>query len=87
GIVRRFSELLASRDVNIVDLFGEVRGDQFVLIGQLEVPDRWDIGMFQADLDEIGEELHFTVRLQHENIFVATNQVHFRIGQRMDSIS
>ncbi|MDD3469773.1 MAG: hypothetical protein PHE53_07315 [Thermoguttaceae bacterium] len=80
GIVRRFSEFLAGKDINIVDLFGEVRDGQFVLIGQLEVPDRWDVRMFQADLDEIGQELHFTVRLQHENIFVATNQLRMRIG-------
>ena len=28
-----------------------------------------------ADLEQMGEELGFTVKLQHENIFVATNQL------------
>ncbi len=75
GIVRRFSQYLAGRDINIVDLYGDRSGDEFVLIGQLEVPTRWDIGMLQTDLEQMGEELGFTVKLQHENVFVATNQL------------
>ena len=75
GIVRRFSQYLAGRDVNIVDLYGDRTGEEFVLIGQVEVPKRWDIRMLQADLEQMGDELGFTVKLQHENIFVATNQL------------
>ncbi len=75
GIVRRFSQYLAGKDVNIVDLYGDRKGDDFVLIGQVEVPKRWDIRMLQADLEQMGQELGFTVKLQHENIFVATNQL------------
>ncbi len=75
GIVKGFSRYLAGKDVNIVDLYGERRGEEFVLIGQLEVPTRWDIRMLQADLEQMGEELGFTVKLQHENVFVATNQL------------
>ena len=29
----------------------------------------------QADLEHMGKDLGFTVKLQHENIFVATNQL------------
>jgi glycine cleavage system transcriptional repressor len=75
GIVRRFSQYLAGKDVNIVDLFGDRSGEDFVLIGQVEVPMHWDIRMMQADLEQMGKELGFTVKLQHENIFVATNQL------------
>jgi glycine cleavage system transcriptional repressor len=75
GIVRRFSQYLAGKDINIVDLYGDRKGEEFVLIGQLEVPTRWDIRMLQADLEQMGEELGFAVKLQHENIFVATNQL------------
>jgi glycine cleavage system transcriptional repressor len=75
GIVRRFSQYLAGKDINIVDLYGDRSGDEFVLIGQLEVPARWDIRMLQADLEQMGHDLGFTVKLQHENIFVATNQL------------
>jgi len=75
GIVRRFSQYLAGKDINIVDLYGDRTGDEFVLVGQLEVPKRWDIRMLQADLEQMGSELGFTVKLQHENVFVATNQL------------
>jgi glycine cleavage system transcriptional repressor len=75
GIVRRFSEYLAGKDINIVDLFGDRTGDEFVLVGQLEVPQHWDLRLLQADLEQMGEEMHFTVKLQHENVFVATNQL------------
>jgi len=75
GIVRRFSQYLAGKDINIVDLFGDRSGDEFVLIGQLEVPEHWDIRMLQTDLEQMGAELGFTVKLQHENVFVATNQL------------
>jgi glycine cleavage system transcriptional repressor len=75
GIVRRFSQYLAGKDVNIVDLYGDRTGDDFVLISQVEVPSHWDIRLMQADLEQIGQELGFTVKLQHENIFVATNQL------------
>jgi glycine cleavage system transcriptional repressor len=75
GIVRRFSQYLAGKDINIVDLFGDRTGDEFVLIGQVEIPVHWDIRMLQDDLEQMGAELNFTVKLQHENVFVATNQL------------
>ena len=81
GIVRRFSQYLAGKDVNIVDLYGDRDGSQFVLIGQVEVPAHWDIRMMQTDLEQIGQELGFTVKLQHENVFVATNQLRLSHGQ------
>ncbi|MGO9112226.1 MAG: glycine cleavage system protein R, partial [Thermoguttaceae bacterium] len=81
GIVRRFSQYLAGKDVNIVDLYGDCNGSQFVLIGQVEVPARWDVRMMQTDLEQMGQELGFTVKLQHENVFVATNQLRLIHGQ------
>jgi glycine cleavage system transcriptional repressor len=81
GIVRRFSQYLASKDVNIVDLYGDRSGDEFVLIGEVEVPMRWDVRMMQADLEQMGQELGFTVKLQHANIFVATNQLRLPRGR------
>lgn len=83
GIVRRFSQYLAGKDINIVDLYGDLRREEFVLIGQLEVPAHWDIRMLQADLEQMGSELGFTVKLQHENVFVATNQLRLQtFGRR-----
>ena len=40
-----------------------------------------------ADLEAMGAELGFTVRLQHENIFVATNQLRMAHGRSGPSVS
>ena len=85
GIVRRFSQYLASKDINIVDLYGDRTGNEFVLIGQVEVPTRWDVRMMQADLEQMGKELGFTVKLQHEGIFLATNQLRLPRSQATSS--
>jgi len=75
GVIHRFSAYLAGKDINIVDLYWDCAGEDFVLIAQVEIPKRWEMGLLQADLDEIGREEGFNVRVQHENIFVATNQL------------
>ena len=75
GIVREFSRYLAGHDINITDLFGDQRDEDFVLIGQLTIPLGVNIGSLRDDLEETGRELGFTVKLQHNNIFVATNQL------------
>ncbi|MDO4586091.1 MAG: ACT domain-containing protein [Planctomycetia bacterium] len=79
-IVAQFSRYLAGKDINIIDLFGYITTDgNFVMISQVEVDPRLDIQNIQYDLEELGLEFGFTVGLQHNNIFVATNQL------RMDS--
>ncbi len=75
GVIYRFSSLLAEKGINIVDLYGQLDGGQFVLISQVQIPRRWDLAMLQADLEALGREQGYTVRLQHENIFIATNQL------------
>ena len=75
GMLLHFSQYLAGKDINIVDLYGDRTGGEFVLISQVEIPRQWDIRQLQADLEQMGRETGFTVRLQHENIFVATNQL------------
>ena len=75
GIVLRFSQYLAAKDINNIDMYGNRTGEDFVLIAQVEIPARWEIAVLQADLEQIARQERYTVRLQHENIFVATNQL------------
>ncbi|MCL2306572.1 MAG: hypothetical protein FWC43_14635 [Planctomycetaceae bacterium] len=77
GMIQRFSRYAADHDINIVDLFGDQTATEFVVIGQLEVPRHYDTRVLQDDLEEIGRELGFTIKMQHRNIFVATNQIRF----------
>ncbi|MDR2170479.1 MAG: hypothetical protein LBP59_10090 [Planctomycetaceae bacterium] len=77
GIIRDFTQYLSGRDINIADLFGERTDGEFHLVGQLEIPTDVDIRLLQDDLEEIGRERDFTVRLQHKDVFTATNQLRF----------
>jgi len=78
GTIFRFTSYLADKGVNIVDLYGDRADDRFVLISQVQIPPQWDLAMLQADLEHMGAELGFTVRMQHENVFVATNELRLR---------
>lgn len=75
GIIREFSRYLAGHDINITDLYGARRDENFVLIGQLTIPPKVNIRSIQSDLEITGKEYGFTVKVQHNNIFVATNQL------------
>ena len=75
GIVREFSRYLAGHDINITDLYGGQREEDFVLIGQLTIPPKVNIRSIQGDLEVTGREYGFTVKVQHNNIFAATNQL------------
>ncbi len=75
GVVFRFSHYLAGKGINISDLYGTVADGQFLLLGQVRIPHKWDIRMLQADLENLAAEIGHTVRLHHENVFVATNQL------------
>lgn len=76
GIVSKFTRYLGDKDVNILDLYGKITPDnEFLLIGQVEVNPNLDLQNIQFDLEEIGEREGFTVRIQHNNVFVATNHI------------
>ena len=75
GVVLRFSRYLWEKGININDLYGTVADGQFILVGQVRVPHQWDIRMLQVDLEQLAGEIGHTVRLQHENVFFATNQL------------
>lgn len=78
GTIFRFSSYLAEKGVNIIDLYGDSQQGRFLLVSEVQVPSQWDITMLQADLEHMGQELGFGVRMQHENLFVATNELRLR---------
>jgi predicted amino acid-binding ACT domain protein len=75
GIVKMFSGYLSSHDINITDLYARRKEDDFVLVGKLTIPDNINTRDIKDDLEELGKGCGFTVRVQHNNIFVATNQI------------
>ena len=76
GIISLFTRYLSDKEINIVDLYGKITPEgEFVLIGQVEVNPNLDLQNLQYDLEEMGDQVGFTVRIQHNNVFVATNQI------------
>jgi glycine cleavage system transcriptional repressor len=78
GILQRVTSYLASRNVNIEDLYAYVEGDGFRFVGQLEVSPDLDVERLQMDLGALWPSGELQVSLQHENVFLATNHVDFR---------
>jgi glycine cleavage system transcriptional repressor len=75
GILHTLSNHLASRQINIDDLYACVKDGIFIVICQVSIPAGLDVTMLQLDLEAAGEQGGFIASMQHENIFVATNEL------------
>ena len=82
GTIHRLTCYMAEKGINVVDLYGSRQGDTFVLTSEVQVPPQWDIGVLQTELEHMGDELGFRVRMQHEDVFVATNELRLRREHR-----
>ena len=78
GILRALTNYLGSKAINIDDLYACVQNDDFVVICQVTVPADQDVYMLQTDLESVGRSLGVHVAMQHEDIFVATNELSLR---------
>lgn len=78
GILQAVSEYLGAQQINIDDLYCCVQAGEFVLICEVSVPQGQDVEWLQAGLEEVGRQRGFTTHMQHENIFVATNELRFK---------
>ena len=47
-----------------------------MLIGEIDVPAECDLGQVQIDLEAIDVSHALSVRIQHENLFLATNDLY-----------
>ncbi|MCX7046182.1 MAG: hypothetical protein NTX50_11940 [Candidatus Sumerlaeota bacterium] len=84
GIVHEITAFLAGNDINILDLYCFLRPPkEFVLIGEIEVPPDRDLRQLQIDLEEIGAQSAISVRIQHENLFLATNDLYLTRQERL----
>lgn len=78
GLVAGIGAFLAGRDINIEDMYAR-RDDegsgQFVMILQIRCGPERDTRQLQLDLAELADEYGVVAHLQHENVFLATNEV------------
>ncbi len=81
GIIAKICGFLASRNINIEDLYAYVDDGKFIFISQLRVPRAKDVRQLQIDIEGLYKGKGMVVHLQHENIFLATQKVDFRGGE------
>jgi len=82
GIVRGLAACFASRGVNIEDVWNEVRDGRFIVIFHLTVPASVDPKELRYELEHAAADLGVAVRLQHQDIFTATNSLNVHTLQR-----
>ena len=75
GILRELAHYLSSRQINIDDLYACVEHDEFIVICEVSIPVGLDVFMIQADLESVGRSLGVAIQMQHEDVFIATNEL------------
>jgi len=81
GVIHRISSYLASRNINVEDLYAYREGPRFVLLAQVQVPPDQELERLQMDVASLWAAGDMEVTLQHENIFLATNNIDFRSAE------
>jgi ACT domain-containing protein len=70
GIVARITTVMASFNVNIVDISQTTMQGIFTMIMLAEAPqDHFDLAEFQKSMDDAGKNLGVEVKVQHEDAF------------------
>jgi glycine cleavage system transcriptional repressor len=82
GTIHGISGCLAASGVNIIDLHARSEpGGRFALIMEAFLPPALSPGEVRAELERFGRERGLEAFVQHENIFLATNEAHpVRVG-------
>ncbi len=78
GVVGALGQFLAGRDIAIEDMYARREGapaSEYVMVLQLRCPPTGDIRQLQLDLSELADDLGMIAHLQHENVFLATNEI------------
>ena len=84
GIIAHFSRYLAGKDINITDFYWNRSNDRLRDDGPGRDSGRADFGIWRRFGGDRPATEGFTVKLQHENVFVATNQLRLTRDLRCD---
>jgi len=82
GIVRGLAACFAQNGVNIEDVWNEVRDGRFIVIFHLTVPEDVDPDTLRRQLEQRAAGLDVSLRLQHQDIFAATNSLNVHAQQK-----
>jgi glycine cleavage system transcriptional repressor len=79
GLVAQITALLASFNVNVIQLQAVCRGDdepgKNVMIYEVDIPNNVDLKKLRTSLKEKADALKLEINIQHKNIFEAINRI------------
>lgn len=76
GIIAGVSGYLASADINILDISQTIMQEYFTMVMLVDLKDaKDDFKKISENLENVGEKLSVTVRIQHEDIFNSMHRV------------
>jgi predicted amino acid-binding ACT domain protein len=75
GILKTVTAFLAQRRINIDDWYLLFSLPHVTHVGEITVPSTLDFGHLQTEFGEAMRKLGLKARIQHENIFRATNEI------------
>lgn len=75
GIIAKVSGTLSEMDVNVEDISQTVMQDYFAMMMMVEVPSSGDMNKIAQKLEELGNTVGVTIRIQHEDIFNAMHRI------------
>jgi len=78
GAVATLSSLVAERGGNFTDFDYRADDGRISVIAEVELPADSALDQLQIDLQHAGAAVGLQVRLQHQKLFVATNEIAFR---------
>ena len=79
GVVAGLSAAVLEHGGNFTDFSSRVEGEALELVAEVGLPEARDLGALQAALARVADaDAGLTVRLQHQRLFAATNEVAFR---------
>ncbi len=84
SVIHALSELVAERGGNFLELNCQLTGGRVAIVAEIDLPPDVALDQLQIDLQHVGEVAGLQVRLQHQRLFTATNEVafHWLAGRR-----
>jgi predicted amino acid-binding ACT domain protein len=75
GLLAAVTAFLCEKKINIEDWYVQFAGSMVTHIGEITVPDKLDIRQVQDELEQALASFGLQSRIQHQNIFRATNEI------------
>lgn len=76
GIVYKISELMYKYNINIIDISQTIMDDYFTMIMMADITDmNVDFTTVVKGVEKLGEELGLYIKMQHQDIFDAMQQL------------